>query len=78
MDDISSAANFSTRWMNFFIIAGVVVLASLAALGLALIVGKSRKKKRRHRHHHRSRVTLAETGGLPPLRKDKNSTTLPS
>jgi membrane protein DedA with SNARE-associated domain len=72
MDDISSSADFSTRWMNFFIVAGVVILASLAALGLAFIVGKRRKRKRRHRH--RSRVTLAETGGLPPARRSDNPT----
>jgi hypothetical protein len=56
----------------------LIFLAVLLAIGLGLALfavwfftlrnGSKKKRKRRHRHHKHINPTLAETGGLPPVR----------
>ena len=59
----------------------VLFLAALLAIGLAIGIVTIwmfivRPKKKKRKHHHRKRhqrqhnPTLAETGGLPPVRDD--------
>jgi hypothetical protein len=68
------------QWLYFLIMAVTILLAAFASLfGFVLL----RKKIRHHHHHHRRRrkraelrklnPTLAETGGLPPAREEKDS-----
>jgi hypothetical protein len=61
----------SADWLMF----GVMILAIGLAIGLVAIWAivyrpKSKKRKRKHhkRHHRQHNPTLAEKGGLPPMR----------
>ena len=61
----------SADWVIF----GVMVLSIGLAVGLVAIwavvyrpKSKKRKRKQRKRHHRQHNPTLAEKGGLPPLR----------
>jgi hypothetical protein len=62
------------EWLNLLAVGGAILLVALAAL---IWVGLSRTKPRRRRkprHHHRrseqraANPTLAQTGGLPPVK----------
>jgi hypothetical protein len=72
MNVFETSASQSADWLFF----GVMLLA--IGLGITLFVvwfywstksGKKKKRKRRHRHDRRHNPTLAETGGLPPVRQ---------
>jgi hypothetical protein len=70
--------NFSTKAIlsvgtNISVVVTAIALASVLSVALALMVGMRRKKKRRHHHHRPLNPTLAQTGGLPPLREKENS-----
>jgi hypothetical protein len=74
MDDLPLPGSFSSTWISFFIVLGAVVLASLLALVWFMFFHKNRRKRKRlHRDKRRSlNPTLAETGGLPPVRQTKS------
>ena len=62
-------------WLNFFLVTGAILLGLVAVLIWAFYFRKNkRKRKRKHRHHRdgKSQInpTLAEKGGLPPIRKE--------
>ena len=62
------------QWFNFLAMAIAVLLAAIITLFCLAIFRKKRKRKHRHRHHREKRQinpTLAETGGLPPVREDE-------
>jgi hypothetical protein len=66
------------QWLNFLAMALSVVLVAFATLlWLVLFRKKGRRQRKRHRHHSREprklNPTLAESGGLPPIREEKNS-----
>jgi hypothetical protein len=72
-----------TGWQDFLIVSGAIVLAALVALIWIALFRKDpaqqhkRKhhrhgKKRRRREHRKLNPTLAETGGLPPIRTEQN------
>ncbi|HZF01713.1 MAG TPA: hypothetical protein VE344_07440 [Methylomirabilota bacterium] len=75
MDEIPAATSFSPAWISFFIMLGAVVLASVLALVWFMFFHKNRRKRKRiHRDKRRSlNPTLAETGGLPPIREGEKS-----
>jgi hypothetical protein len=61
----------SADWLAFM----AILLAVGLGIGCFVIwlfvlrkTGKKRRKQRRSRHHRKTNPTLAETGGLPPLR----------
>ncbi|HEV2695886.1 MAG TPA: hypothetical protein VG347_23555 [Verrucomicrobiae bacterium] len=61
----------SADWVYF----GLTIFAIALAIGLVMIwlvvyrpKGKKRKHKHRKRHHRQHNPTLAEKGGLPPMR----------
>jgi heme/copper-type cytochrome/quinol oxidase subunit 2 len=64
--------NNSTNWLIFGgIMLAVFVPVILIFLWIIFFRKRSarkRQKHRKHRHHHQN-PTLAETGGLPPLRQ---------
>ena len=73
MNDIFSlpTSGKSADWVLF----AVMVLAIGLAIGLVAVwavvyrpKSKKRKRKQRKRHHRQHNPTLAEKGGLPPLR----------
>ncbi|MGO8839037.1 MAG: hypothetical protein ACLQAH_07320 [Limisphaerales bacterium] len=54
--------------------AGVFLLVLIGALIWLLFFRKTGRRRRKYRLHHRHRsrpVTLAETGGLPPIRPEE-------
>lgn len=55
---------------------GAILLPAICVLIWALFFKKKRRHKRKHRRHssknRRMNPTLAETGGLPPVRKSEN------
>jgi hypothetical protein len=62
MSEISSA------WSVFLIIFGAALASALAAL---IWVVFSRRKPRRRQRRHRLNPTLAQVGGLPPVRDEE-------
>ncbi len=63
-------------WVDVLIVLGAIFVVSvLAFVWFAFFYKKKRKQKHRHRHHERRKKnpTLAETGGLPPIRGQENS-----
>jgi hypothetical protein len=67
MQDLSQAA-FS--WISFFAIVGAVIFGVAAVFFWIQFFRTKRKRKRRHHGHDRIKPTLAEVGGLPPVRTD--------
>jgi len=65
----SSSSSQSFDWLVFVVIL-LAVGVTIAGLIVWLVVfrGKTTKKKQRLRKHRRLNPTLAETGGLPPIR----------
>ena len=65
------------QWVNFLALFAVIVLAAFAVFLWAVFFRKKkRKRKHRSRHRHEERKlnpTLAESGGLPPAREEKNT-----
>ena len=70
------------QWLNFLAMALGVMVAAVGALLWFGMFRKKGKRKRRHHSHEKRRInpTLAETGGLPPVRESdtKNTPTPPS
>jgi cytochrome c-type biogenesis protein CcmH/NrfF len=70
------------QWVNFLAIFFAVALAAIGVLLWAVVFRKKRRRKHHHKHrtHHESRnpnPTLAETGGLPPLRPSEKPSDQP-
>ena len=61
------------QWVNFLAMAVALLLGALGVLLWAVMFRKRRKRKYRKHHAHRGErkpnPTLAELGGLPPLRQ---------
>jgi len=61
-------------WQEFLVMAGAFLLVAGGALAWLFLFRKSRHRRRRRRHHEQRRapgMTLAQTGGLPPLRPEQ-------
>ncbi len=62
-------------WTDFFIMAGAFLLILTSALIWLVFFRKTRKRRRKYRHRHQHRLpgttTLAQTGGLPPVRREE-------
>jgi len=80
MDDALPAVGRMTPvWVDFFITAGAIALVGLGAL-IWLFFLRRPKRRRKYRHHHRSRppnATLAQIGGLPPVRSEDKLSSRP-
>ncbi|HEU5396840.1 MAG TPA: hypothetical protein VFV81_06720 [Verrucomicrobiae bacterium] len=61
------------QWVGFVIMLAAIIASTIIAVFVALSFRKKKRRKRKH-HHHRNdnhlNPTLAQTGGLPPVRKD--------
>lgn len=74
MNEIFSlpSAGKSADWLMFLVMVGAIGLAiGLVTIWALVYRPKSKKRKRKHhrkRHSHQHNPTLAEKGGLPPLR----------
>jgi hypothetical protein len=61
-------------WVDFFIMTGAFVLVGIGVLIWILFFRKSGRRRRKHRHRHEHRPpnpTLAQSGGLPPVRQEE-------
>jgi hypothetical protein len=65
-------ARMPPAWVDFLIMTGALLLVAVVCL-LWLIFLRKPGRRRKPRHHHRRRshpVTLAHTGGLPPVHRE--------
>jgi uncharacterized iron-regulated membrane protein len=63
------ANNAASDWLIFLAILVPVCLAIAGFIVWVRFRNQGKKsRRRRHRHHRHTNPTLAETGGLPPLR----------
>jgi hypothetical protein len=62
-----------TQWLDFSVFFGAFALVAIATLVWYFRL-RNKKVRRRKHHHHRRQIkpTLAQTGGLPPVRKTEN------
>ncbi|HTA95667.1 MAG TPA: hypothetical protein VK769_06045 [Verrucomicrobiae bacterium] len=77
MDDIS-LRSLPPEWVDLFVVLAAIFLLVLGIFFWALLIRKRKGTRRRiRRRHHRERhpanPTLAQTGGLPPIREEKKS-----
>jgi hypothetical protein len=63
------------QWLNFLAMAAAILVAAMCALLWLVKFRKKGKRKRRHHGHEKrqSNPTLAQTGGLPPVRENEKS-----
>ena len=63
------------QWLNFLAMAFAVLLAAIGALVWLVAFRKKGKRKRKHHSREKRQInpTLAQTGGLPPLRESEKS-----
>ena len=63
------------QWLNFLAMFIALVLGTFGVLLWAIMFRKKRRRKHHKRREHRGErkpnPTLAESGGLPPLRPDE-------
>jgi hypothetical protein len=75
MDEgLPAIGKMSPEWVDFFIMLGAFSLVAIGAIVWLLLFRKTGKRKRKRRHHHEHRApnpTLAESGGLPPVRREE-------
>jgi hypothetical protein len=66
---------WQNQWLNFLAIAAALLLVAVGALIWLVKFRKRRKRKYRHHQHKERKLnpTLAESGGLPPVREEKKS-----
>jgi len=68
------------EWVDFFIMTGAFALVGIGALIWVFFFRKPgrRRRKHHHRHEHRSpNPTLAQSGGLPPVRQEEKPSPRP-
>ena len=62
------------QWLNFLVMAGALLLGTFGVFIWAVMFRKRRKRKYRKHSERRGESklnpTLAESGGLPPLREE--------
>jgi hypothetical protein len=63
------------QWFNFLAMAVAILLVAIGALIWLVAFRKKGKRKRKHHSREERQInpTLAETGGLPPVRESKKS-----
>jgi hypothetical protein len=63
------------QWLNFLAMAGGILLVAVACLLWFTLFRKKRphhkRRQRKHREPRKLNPTLAESGGLPPIRGQK-------
>jgi hypothetical protein len=57
------------NWSNCIIMFGALTIGAVAVFCWVIFFQKKRRRKRKHRGHERVKPTLAQVGGLPPVRK---------
>ena len=60
--------NLLPAWADLLIVIGAIVLVALAMLVWVVFFRKN--PRRRHKNHRHLNPTLAQVGGLPPIRHE--------
>jgi hypothetical protein len=65
------------QWANFLAEALAILLVAIGSLIWFTMFRKKRKRKHKHHNHEKRQLnpTLAECGGLPPVREEKQTDT---
>jgi hypothetical protein len=76
MDDaLPAIGRLPLEWVDFFIMVGAIALVAIGGLIWALFLRKRGQRRRRKSHHHHEHrlpnPTLAQDGGLPPVRQEE-------
>jgi hypothetical protein len=75
-----AAGQITPEGMDFLILPGTFLLILTGALIWHFYFRKIRRHRRKHHHHHGYRltnVTIAQKGGLPPVRQAEKSPDAP-
>jgi hypothetical protein len=82
MEEVMPAVTGMTpEWVDFLIMLATFVVVAIGAMIWVLFFRKPGKLRRKHRHHHEhlsSNPTLAENGGLPPIRPGEKPSRRPA
>jgi peptidoglycan/LPS O-acetylase OafA/YrhL len=73
-DSLPAIGRISPAWADFFIMVGAFALVAIGALIWVLFFRKPGRRRRKHRHRHERlspNPTLAQNGGLPPVRQEE-------
>ncbi|MGA2786422.1 MAG: hypothetical protein ABSF60_02735 [Verrucomicrobiota bacterium] len=75
MDDgLPAIGRMTPSWVDFFIMVGAFALVGIGAIIWIVFFRKPGRRRRKHRHRHERRLpknTLAQNGGLPPVRREE-------
>ena len=70
-DALPAVGRLPPEWVDFFIMAGAIVMVAIGAFIWAYFFRRrGQRRRRKYRHHHEHRLpnpTLAQDGGLPPV-----------
>jgi hypothetical protein len=80
-DALPAPGRLTPGWVDFFIMAGAFALVGIGMLIWIFYFRKPGKRRRKHRHRHErhlSNPTLAQSGGLPPVRPEVKPSRRPS
>jgi len=76
MDVLDFSAKLPQGWYQIFVVIGAILAVAFLVFLWAVVFHKRGLKQRRRRRHRRGKLsvnpTLAESGGLPPVRGDDN------
>jgi hypothetical protein len=77
MDDLPSLKSLPPEWVDLFVVLAAIFLLVLCIFFWALLIRKRKGTRRRirrrhHREHRPANPTLAQGGGLPPVREETN------
>ncbi len=77
METLELSGHLSPGWSQILIVIGAIAAVTVIIFLWAVVFHKRGVKQRRRRRHSRSKPgnnpTLAETGGLPPIRDNDDS-----
>lgn len=79
---ISVTSDLLSVWAGVLVVFGAAILVTLSALVWIVVFRKSARHRHRRRRPHNDgqqplNPTLAEAGGLPPVREDRKSSQPP-
>jgi len=73
-NELPALHRMTPSWMDFFIMTGAIALVAIGALIWTFYFRKPGRRRRRKSHHRHERrppnPTLAQNGGLPPVRPE--------
>jgi hypothetical protein len=71
---LPAIGRMTPEWVNFFIMTSTFALVGIGMLIWVFFFRKPERQRRKHHHRHEHRSsnpTLAQNGGLPPVRQEE-------